>query len=548
LFEAGQVAMLALDPDGAVSAMTPAAESLLGYGQADLVGQSAHGRLHYQRSDGRTLPPAECPVLAALAESRPAAGDGEVLVRVDGSVLPVSWAVAPIVLAGMRTGGIVAFVPEGCGGDERARAAARVAAVEAANLRLNLLAAATEALAGERELSMGLARLARQLVPVIGDWIVIDLVDDMSGRLERVALAHRDPALEAAGLARLGRLPSLTAACGDPLARVVSGGPAERIRDFGDRRTGHDPLAAARRELFTLLGSVDALTAPLRSQGRTFGAVTVVRSDAARPYLTADLAFVSDLAGRIAATVENAWLADRERRRGEQLQRALLPDLAPRVGGIEVPGTYAPATDLLHVGGDWYDALALPDGSVGLIIGDMAGHDLHAATRMAAVRHKLRSLAVDRVGPPSEVVTRLDTVLRHLAPHDLATLIYARLSPRPDGGWRLTWSCAGHLPPLLVLCDGSALLLDPAVDLPVGVAELPRSDQEHDLPPGAVLLFYTDGLVEHRGASLDEGLARLLGLAPALRGLPLPEIGARLIELAEPAGEDDVAVLAVRLP
>ena len=110
-----------------------------------------------------------------------------------------------------------------------------------------------------------------------------------------------------------------------------------------------------------------------------------------------DLPRTQRLAGRAGFVVENAWLLGRHQRRAEEMQRALLPSLPARIAGIDLAGIYTPADDLSQVGGDWYDAFALPDGSVAVVIGDVVGHDLRAAGRMGAVRHKLRAIATDRM-------------------------------------------------------------------------------------------------------------------------------------------------------
>ncbi|HET6873760.1 MAG TPA: PP2C family protein-serine/threonine phosphatase, partial [Acidimicrobiales bacterium] len=218
------------------------------------------------------------------------------------------------------------------------------------------------------------------------------------------------------------------------------------------------------------------------------------------------------------------------------------------VGGLDVAGFYAPADDISQVGGDWFDAIPLRDGSVALIIGDMAGHDLHAATRMGAVRHKLRAIAGDRMAPPAEILERLDALLAQLAPDDIATAVYGRLIGAADG-WSFEWSQAGHLPPLLVHPDGRSEYLEGPADAPLGATETSRrSTRREHLRDGSTIVLYTDGLVERAGEGIDDGLTRLLTASRLVHGLAPAEACAALVEQVDPARGDDIAILAARLP
>ncbi|MBB2899671.1 PAS domain S-box-containing protein [Kineococcus radiotolerans] len=544
VFSGAPVAMIALDRDGAVTAMTPSVERLLGYGEAELLGRPLHDRVRHQHADGHAVAAEECAILAALRAARPAAGEDDVFLREDGSALVVTWAFAPTVLAHTLTGGVLTFSDARAHGAEVSRQRARLADLEAANVRLALLADVSRALGDSDDVVTGLRTLARLLVPVLADWVTVDVLAEDGSALERVALTHRDPALDAAGAARLGPLPPLRPGMTSGLAQVLHGAPLHHHRVVP--AVAVDALAAERLDLVRDLGAVEGITAPLRARGRTLGAITLVRTDTARPYRQEDLDFTADLAARAGALLDTTRVLGRQVHRAEQMQRALLPELAPRIGPLELAGLYRPASDLAQVGGDWYDAFALPDGSTGFVIGDVAGHDLHAATRMGAIRHKLRALAGDRIGPASEVVTRLDRVVQRFAPDDVATLIYARLTTTP-GDPHLHWTCAGHPPPLLLTPGAPARLLDDVVDLPVGVADLARADADLPLAPGATLVLYSDGLVEHPGESLTTGLARLLRVGADLGGTPLPGLGPELLARMRPTGLDDIAVLAVRL-
>lgn len=548
LFDSTAVALIAVDPDGTITAVSPSAEAMLAWAGPDLVGLPLHQTLHSQRPDGTPLPESECPMAEALSDGRAAEGHGEVLLRGDGTLVEISWAVSPIILAGWRTGGVVAFFDPAEAAAIASRELVRVTAMHSANARLSLLADATHILVSTSDLRAGLTEFARLLVPTLADWVVIDLADPESGRLERAALVHRNPRLEALGLSKLGTLPPIAPDMHGPLARVLRGGPTERISEFPPVESAADDLARVRLELFHHLGCGDALTAPLRTRRQTIGALTLVRSGRRRLYRTEDIALVTELAGRVAFVVENSWLVERQQRRAEDMQRALLPSLPDIIQGIELTGVYCPADDLSRVGGDWYDAFPLPDGTVAVVIGDVAGHDVHAAGRMGAIRNKLRAIAGDRMAPPSEVLFRLDTVLRNFAPDDLATLIYGRL--RHTGSqWTVEMSNAGHPQPVRLGCAGRPVdLIRGPVDPPIGVGPVERRDHRVELDPGSQLIFYTDGLIERTDQTLAAGLDRLVEVASRLDA---PGIAGRcqgLVDLMDVEGRDDVALLGVAVP
>lgn len=228
------------------------------------------------------------------------------------------------------------------------------------------------------------------------------------------------------------------------------------------------------------------------------------------------------------------------------LQRSMLtavPDLSP----LKVAARYVPATEAVEVGGDWYDAFALPDGGTGLVVGDLAGHDIQAAVSMGQARNVLRALAVDRREPPGRLLDRLDAVLSHLQIGQTGTCVYAQLDEH-GGGWRAVLANAGHPPPLLV-ADGPATLLAPRPELLLGAGgDRPRSTITVALPPNATLLLYTDGLVERRDRSLDQGLAALRSAAADLADRTVDELCDELLARFAAAPQDDVCLLAVRTP
>ncbi|WP_367325666.1 PP2C family protein-serine/threonine phosphatase [Streptomyces sp. HUAS ZL42] len=282
--------------------------------------------------------------------------------------------------------------------------------------------------------------------------------------------------------------------------------------------------------------------------GRVYGNLYLSDRHDGKPFDEQDAAVVLALAGAAGIAIENARLYQQVRTSAEQFQRLLLPtlpDLTPFTGAA----VYRPATAPgHHLGGDWYDALMLPDGACAAIIGDVVGHDLTAAAAMAQTRNMLRALLYDRRTPPSLVLERLDETLHATTDTPVTTACLARLEPDGDG-WRLHWSTAGHLPPLVVTADGRTRYLHAEPGVPLGVdIRLPRPDHTFPLTAGDTVLLFTDGLVEHPGQSLDAGLGALAATAAAHVRLPLDDLCRTLAAQHPSDGHDDLALLAVRTP
>ena len=300
-------------------------------------------------------------------------------------------------------------------------------------------------------------------------------------------------------------------------------------------------------DIYRCLDLRSALVVPLRARRQVLGVLSLFTDGSGRTYDDDDLATAADLARRAALTVDNARLYQREHDVAEQLQRSLLPQL-PTVPGLDRFARYLPGSTAAQVGGDWYDLFRLPDGPVGLAIGDVMGHDMAAAASMGQLRSVLQSYAWQG-SDPSIVLDRLDQLVQGLDMAQLATCVYGRLD-LPAGGapGRLRLANAGHLPPALRSPDGTVRLIATEPSLLVGAAlGTDRQTVEEPIEHGSVLVLYTDGLVEHRGRGLDEGLA---ALQQALRTAPTDSAQAICDHLlAALAGdlEDDVALLVVRV-
>ncbi|MED7953940.1 SpoIIE family protein phosphatase [Streptomyces sp. BE303] len=294
---------------------------------------------------------------------------------------------------------------------------------------------------------------------------------------------------------------------------------------------------------------------------RADGAVRTVRAiaETVPGSRDGDVLAVRGVIQDVTAWRHTEWaLADTRARLAEQVRRTAVEHRAVRAlrhaltdvpGGpparnLDVAARYVPAGSDPQVGGDWYDVLTLPDGTVLTVVGDVSGHGLQAAAGMAQLRDALRGLAFTDAGP-DRLLQLLNRMLCHLGGGFVATAVCGRLDPAAR---TLTWARAGHLPPLLVH-DGVARYLDPPPGPLLGAdpAAVHRSTVL-TLEPDDLVLLFTDGLVERRDEGLDRGLGRLLGAveeyrAPGLQGC-LDHV---LRRLRAPNPDDDTCVVGVRL-
>lgn len=416
---------------------------------------------------------------------------------------------------------------------------------ESAHQRLEFLLAAGAHIAASLDDAEVLDRLARLAVPMLGDLCAVDLLDEDGTSLRRVLVAHTDPDVEARiGDAVLGRVVDIRT--DHPLARVLrSGEPTlwERLTvDHLKAGLQDDELVEAAQQLE--LGS--QVTVPLSSRGRTLGALSLLTMGPRGRYDKTDLPLAMELGRQAGLAIDNGRQYQRERTVVESLQRAFLPDRLPVFEGYQLAARYlgGPAGE---IGGDWYDAFPMADGAFGLVIGDVGGHGLPAAATMGQLRNALRALALTGEDP-ADVCNRLDRHFHELEPGQFATLCFAVLHPATG---RFVYATAGHVPVLMLERDGSGCFLHSTRGAPLGTHPLASTDQlEVVVPPGATLLFYTDGLVEDRTRPITEGLADLEAAAAARikRGVSLDDLadGVLIDRLSGVRRRDDVALLALR--
>jgi serine/threonine-protein kinase RsbW len=290
------------------------------------------------------------------------------------------------------------------------------------------------------------------------------------------------------------------------------------------------------------IGDLELLALPLRARDETLGVLTI----GFRPEETGvSLGLLRRIAIRAALALDNALLYERERAVSHSLQLGLLGEAPTAPAGTAIATAYRPGTATLEVGGDWYDAFMLPDGRLAVLVGDVVGHGLEAAVAMGQLRGAVRALAP--MGPPHEVLQRLDELVETLPEAGMATIAYAELD-LTDGTF--VYACAGHPPPLVVPAEGEPHLLWNGRSAPLGSAFSRGRDQaEGRLEPGDTLLLYTDGLVERRATGISERLDLLVEVA----GRAEPDTPSELVDrilnvlLEDEGQEDDVCLLAVEL-
>ncbi|MFF2301260.1 SpoIIE family protein phosphatase [Streptomyces sp. NPDC058128] len=304
------------------------------------------------------------------------------------------------------------------------------------------------------------------------------------------------------------------------------------------------------------------LVVPMVAHDTVVGLVQFSRTKGSESFGERDRALAVELAARAAVCIDNARLYRREHERALILQRSLLPPGDPEAAGLDIACRYLPGTAATEVGGDWFDVIELPGHRTALVIGDVMGRGLRAAVAMGELRTAVRTLAQLDL-EPAEVLSHLDEIARGLgAPigaqqsrgHKsrgpelsevyLATCVYAVYDPVTR---RCTFANAGHLPPVLVEPGEEALLLDVPPGMPLGVGGEPFEEVEVELPEGALLALYTDGLVESRDHPLDEGLSAFRrALTDPAR--PLEDVCDRVLNSLETGhGEDDIALLMARI-
>ncbi|MFI7008323.1 SpoIIE family protein phosphatase [Streptomyces sp. NPDC050145] len=293
------------------------------------------------------------------------------------------------------------------------------------------------------------------------------------------------------------------------------------------------------------LGIQSAAYLPLIAQARPIGVVGLLYHDR-KGFDETERNVLIALGSSIAQSLQRAMLYEQEKDLAQGLQQAMLPRSIPNVPGADLAVRYRSASLGRDIGGDWYDVIPLPGGRVGAVIGDVQGHDTHAAAVMGQLRIVLRAYAAEG-HTPATVMARASVFLHELDTERFATCLYAEADLSTGV---VQFVRAGHLDPLLRLTDGTCRRLPVDGGLPLGLSamfgRLEYPVTTVDLDPGQTLLLCTDGLVEEPGIDLDDGMRTLTDL---VRSGPadIDQLADRLCtSVDERGGEDDVALLLLR--
>jgi hypothetical protein len=333
-----------------------------------------------------------------------------------------------------------------------------------------------------------------------------------------------------------------------PYARALVDGHAQLLDSVDDHTA--ERLAASVGEdarIGELLKTRSFLVVPLRLRGGAIGFVACSRGPDRGPFLTAEIAAVESLAARASVALDNARRYEHERRTALAIRGSLLPGTIQEGEGCRIAHGSLPAGQGSIIGGDWFDVLRRPDDRVSLIVGDAMGHGPESAVAMIQLRTAVRTLAGLDI-PAVDLVRRLDALASDTPGASFATCIYAEWDARRG---TCTLVGAGHPPPLLRGPDGrTAPVTLVGAGLPLGLGAGAYEPTVLSIDEPALLVLYSDGLVESRDSDIDHQIARLARAldAAAVDHDPLPSLCRRLLHApSDPAGADDRTLLLAEL-
>ena len=404
-----------------------------------------------------------------------------------------------------------------------------------------------EVLMGSVDLADTLQKAAELLVPDIADWCVIELLEEAV--LQPFVRSHIDPEkLRWAETIESEYPVDMDAPLGSP--NVVRTGRPELYPEIPDELLvevveGDERLL----EILRQVGYRSVIVVPLRARQDVIGTMTLVLTDSGRRYDEQSLSFAERIASQMAVSIETARLHTnlREAWAGqrvavETLQRGLAPVPLPDLESVELSGHYEiGGTD--QVGGDWYDVFEASDGKVCMVIGDVAGRGVPAVAAMSRYRHSLMVL-LSEGHSPAKALTVLNCLngCQSDQGSGFATAVCATYEPDDR---MLTWSVAGHLPPMIRHEEGKVEALSYAHGPPLDVMpSFEYTEQAVEIVPGTMLVLYTDGLVERRGESIDDSLNRLISELESAPPTPKAAVQHLLDRMLAEPSPDDVAIVA----
>jgi PAS domain S-box-containing protein len=531
-------AVTAQAPDGRLLFANQAAVELLGYESSEALLSAPlpdiMSRFELLAEDGRPFPVEELPGRRALADGE----GGEVVVRFRVRATGEErWsAVKATPIPGPDGSVAMAInVIEDITDHKRAELAQR------------FLSESSAVLGSSLDTGQVLRHVASLAVPEVADWCAVDMVAD--GTIDRVALAHQDPAMiELADELRRRYPPDPRSDTGVPA--VLRSGRAELYPEIPDELLRSAIEDDEQYRLIKEIGMRSAMIVPMVARGRSVGALSFVSGPSGRRFDEQDLELVEELARRCATAIDNARLFAERAYIARTLQHSLLPAELPDIPGIEAAARFRPTGEGNEVGGDFYDLFATGGRGWTVVMGDVCGKGPDAAAVTALARYTLRAAAMRERLPSRSLRLLNEALLRQRDDRRFCTVAYAYLEAH-DGGIRVGVASGGHPLPMLVRSDGTV----ESVGVPgtlLGVLPDPNlEDRSFALAPGDALVFFTDGVIEGRGANVlldEDGLRELLA---GCAGAGADAIAARVEDAAVAAQggnpRDDIAVLVLRV-
>jgi serine phosphatase RsbU (regulator of sigma subunit) len=310
--------------------------------------------------------------------------------------------------------------------------------------------------------------------------------------------------------------------------------------DLAGRLGGSHELLAP----FLAKGSSGAVL-PIATPAEVLASLTILSLDPARPVTAETIETALSIAGQAALAIDNARLYQQQKDFADTMQRSLLPDSRPNVGGIELGAVYESAATVA-VGGDVYDFLELADGRLAVCVGDVTGHGIEATADMAMARFVFRSLAREHPEPGDFLAHANEVVSEEIQLGKFITMVYVAVD---TAAGEARCASAGHPEPRLVLPDGTVESVT-AAGLALGIEPgQSYGEVRVPFPVGAALVLYTDGVIEARRDRVLYGTERLDAVLATCRGLSSDALVNRVVEDCRAYGgelTDDVAVVCIK--
>jgi PAS domain S-box-containing protein len=512
IVESSDDAILSKDRDGVITTWNPGAQRIYGYTEEEAIGRPISMLIPEHRAGE------ERDILARILRGEHVDHYETERVTKDGRTINVSLTVSPI--------------RDGTGEVVAASVIARDITPRQRTLTLaSMLHDLTSALSREATLDRVTAVALRHLVGALeAEAGSLGLVEG-----DQVVIAG-SVGHSASGLARWSRFP---VAADVPMSEAIRTGEPIWIATAEELRNRYPSLHG------TPIRFEGLAVLPFAAGGPSLGAISLSFGRALE-FGAEERAFVGAASHQVAAALRRAILFQREHEAAVILQRSLLPaSLPPPEAGFAFDARYRPAAPGLEVGGDWYDAVVLEDGAIALTIGDVAGRGIGAASVMGRIRPALRAYVLDGHGP-AETVGRLDRLLKENEPPEMATVFHLQFDPWAHAA---RYVRAGHPPALLRTPDGEVAELRGEGAPPLGIFDdVEFSENGEGVPPGSLVLLYTDGLIERRDTPVDLELERLKACLARGPGEPGECLDWLEEEIAVDALPDDVAMVAMSTP